>query len=339
MQAIQISAPGQIEFTLLNSTALKHGEVRIEVALSAICGSDLKNIQNPNQIPMIPGHEFSGRIIEVAEGTNKLFKLGDRVTVFPMISCMNCEQCLAERYRDCDKKLAIGFNIPGSFASEVRVDSRFVIGLHDNISYEQGALLEHLCCGYRLTQEIIATKKSNKSQILIIGDGPIALADLQFLKNANFTNVTVIGRRKNRLNLAVELGATHVVCSEDPDFLEGIKAFSFDICIFAAPADDVLYKTLKYFKEDVIIYPQTRIKKESILNYLSNNKISVGRAFAYFMDDFKKVMELILIKQIKTKELISKKMSYKEYVDSFLKNNNAKERAKILLINDSFGLE
>lgn len=333
MHAIQIKAPGKIEYISCDSTPLKKGEVRIEVAVAAVCGSDIKNIQNPQQLPMIPGHEFSGRVVEIGEDVNEVLKIGDRVTIFPMISCMDCEACNEKRFRDCEKKIGVGFNRSGAFATEVNIDSRFVIPISDDITFEQGALLEHLCCGYRLTQEIINSNKSNGSQILIIGDGPIALADLQFLKNANYNHIFVIGKRKSRLEIFLEMGAEKVF---DIDELDALKSLSFDICIFAAPADSVLSEILSSFKSDAIIYPQTRIRDNSIMDYIKHNGLVLGRAFAYYFEDFKVVMDLILNKQIKTDELISKKISLKEYVDSYSINPMEKERAKTLIFNEQF---
>jgi len=331
MNAIQIVAPGKIEYTTIPQIPLENGEVRISVAVTAICGSDLKNIKTPYNVPIIPGHEFSGTIIEVSEQAKEHFKIGDRVTAFPMISCMECKSCLDGNFRDCDNKIAIGFNKPGSFATEVNIDHRFVILLDQEISFEQGALLEHLCCGYRLVQEIINSDVSNKSNVLIIGDGPIALGDLQFLKNAKYENIYIIGKHENRLEFALELGAKKIFSLNN--FLDSIlnKSLNFEICIFAAPADEVLKQILPFLQENSIIFPQTRIKDSETLRLVEIGKYKLGRAFAYAFEDFGKVMEMVLKNSIQSISLITRKISLESFCELLPEIMKDKGKGKTLV--------
>lgn len=336
MEAVQIVAPGKVKYSSIPSLPLKSGEVKISVVVSAICGSDLKNIKNPVKINVIPGHEFSGFISEVSEEAKDHFGIGERVTVFPMISCMNCESCLEEKYRDCKHKLSMGFHIPGSFATEVNVDYRFVIGLDKEISFEQGALLEHLSCGYRLAQEVIKTGVRKTAKILIIGDGPIALGDLQFLKNAKFENVYVIGKHQSRLTFALELGATQTFDLNNFKELIFREEHFFDICIVAAPADEVLNQVIPFLRESCTLYPQTRIKDSTTLKLIENGVFKFGRAFAYEFDDFNKVMDLILGKEIESDKVISSRISLEKFTEKLSEIVNDKGKGKTIIYTTEY---
>lgn len=46
------------------------------------------------------GHESAGQILEVGSAV-KGFKVGDRVSIEPGLSCWDCEQCLDGRYNIC----------------------------------------------------------------------------------------------------------------------------------------------------------------------------------------------------------------------------------------------
>jgi threonine dehydrogenase-like Zn-dependent dehydrogenase len=335
LKAIQIVAPSKLKFIECASRPLKKHEIRINVAFSCICGSDFKNIASPVKIPEIPGHEFSGKVIETSPQSKKLFKLGERVTVFPMMGCMRCFDCGKQNYRDCKYKLSLGFQIPGAFAEEVIVDGRFAIPLLEGISYEQGALLEHLCCGLRLMKEISLQRlPSEDVHILIVGDGPIALADVQALKINSYSNITLIGKHKNRKNCAKKLGVLRVVdVTNLVDALPDLPPV--DICILAADAEEVLTQIIPLMTPSSIFYPQSRVKSSSIQDLLKINKISFGRAFAYFLEDFEEMMALICAKKIDTDSLITTRVSLSNMVDMFQGYHN-KNDIKVLIANKNF---
>ena len=337
MEVVQIVAPGHLECATLTTRPLKPWEVRIAVAVVAICGSDLKVINDPISIPMVPGHEFSGVIVETSVEAKDTFHFGDRVTAFPMISCLKCVSCLAGKFRDCEAKLSLGFQLPGAFSEEIIVDSRFVIHLDEGISYEQGALVEHLCCGYRLAREFVQDRIPLDAQIVIIGDGPIAMADTQMLLHFNYQNITVIGKHSVRLDLALKLGVARVFNYQEALFaIKNLDRPIIDVCIFSAPAEDMLVKIMPLINPQGTIFPQTGIKGLDALSYLNNSSIRLGRAFAYELADFLVVMGFINNKTINTKLLVSDYVNLSElpeYISTFNKSMSA---SKTMIINEGF---
>jgi len=335
MKAIQIVGPDKLEFTTLAPRSLGPWEVRIAVAVAAVCGSDLKVIRTPISVPMIPGHEFSGVIVEVSVESQDTFHFGDRVTAFPMISCLKCDSCLEGKFRDCESKLSLGFQLPGAFSEEIIVDSRFVIHLEEGLSYEHGALVEHLCCGYRLTKEIVNQKLPTNSHIVLIGDGPIAMADLQMLLLFNYQNITLIGKHSLRLNLALKLGAKRAV-----NFHKAVSAIKnynhpiVDACIFSAHADETLNEILPLIRPQGMLFPQTRIKGLDILSYLHNSSIRLGRAFAYEFGDFLIVMKLIRDERINTESLISNRISLTELPENISTPHKSWSACKTIILNE-----
>jgi L-iditol 2-dehydrogenase len=337
MKAVQIVGPGKLEFNDIEGSDLRQGEVKIVVAAAAVCGSDLKVIGAPALIPSIPGHEFSGVIVASFDDKNRNFHFGSRVTVFPMISCMKCSYCLHGAMRDCNHKLSLGFHLPGAFAEEINVDARFVVELDDGLTLEQGALVEHLCCGYRLAQELKLSKLPLDSHIVIIGDGPIAIADLQMLLLLNYRNITLVGKHASRLNLALTLGVKRAINYLDAAIIiRKSQDCIVDVCIFAAAADETLMSILPMVKRQGLVFPQTRITEPEPLKFLSCSTIKLGRAFAYELEDFQVVMQIMLDKKINTDLLVSNRVNLSQFVDYFSENYKSKSAGKIIIVNNKF---
>jgi threonine dehydrogenase-like Zn-dependent dehydrogenase len=328
MKAIIIDKPGVIKLKELPKYPLKRYEVCVKVKCTCICGSDLKNISNPIIEQQIPGHEFSGFIEETSKEVNG-FEIGDRVTAFPMISCLNCIECLEKNYRDCEHKKTIGTHIPGSFSEYVNLDSRFLIKLNDSISYKDGALVEHLACGYRLVREIIGHKFCKNVHILIIGDGPIALADLQMLLCFGFTKITMIGKHVFRKDMCKSIGANQVFDLNDIKRIDS----PIGICIFAAKADETLLKVLEYIRPYGIIYPQVRITDQLLLKKIKKRELKFDRAFAYHISDFYKVIDLIINGDIQTKPLVTSEIDLFDVKKIVASLSNKHNQIKIMLHN------
>jgi len=308
MQAVVISSASNLRLVDVDSRALNLHELRIAVAVSAVCGSDLKAITSPLRPgEQIPGHEFSGKVIESYDGKTLL---GARVTAFPMFSCLNCEACIRQDFRDCEHKKSLGFDLQGSFAEEIIVDARFAVRLHNKISYEEGALVEHLCCGLRLAKE--AEKLMAVSErILIVGDGPIALADLRFLKMQGFHHITLVGKHKERMAFALELGAERVMYFDElVNLFAGL--IKFDALIFTINNNSSIEQLFRFLENGVKVFPQTRIREEYMAKLTHINSAKFCRAFAYHIKDFSEVMELMVSGAVKANQLISSRIRLTE---------------------------
>ena len=330
MQAIQIVGPRRLRLADIPAPQLGPGQLRIKVFAAAVCGSDINQMLNPKTVPIVPGHEFSGKVIQIAEDTTGMWRVGDRVTAFPMISCMKCTNCLLGKHRDCDFKLSLGFQLPGAFCEEVVLDERFAVSLPDALSYDQGALVEHLCCGYRLAQEIIAYNLPLTADIVIIGDGPIALANLQMLVFFGYQNIILIGKHQARMNLAVQFGATRVFDYQNKLLL---RKKSVAACIFATPAEAVLKQVIPYLAPNAIFFPQTRVRSTELLSELAELNMLFGRAFAYELGDFPIVMQLILDNSINSNLLIADHLTKAEFVEYFTQHSRTIYASKIMIRN------
>ena len=98
--------PEKLEFQEVPKPVSDETHAVLKVEAVGVCGRDLENFRQEmaaKKVPYILGHEFSGTIVDLPEGTN--FKIGDRVTAETVDSvCGSCEVCRQGSYNLCKKR-------------------------------------------------------------------------------------------------------------------------------------------------------------------------------------------------------------------------------------------
>ena len=210
------------------------GSVKIKVKWCGICGSDLHEylggpifipVEQPhplsgNTAPVVLGHEFSGEVVEVGQNVTKL-KVGDRVTVEPVVVCGKCPACKEGKYNLCS---SLGFHglcgTGGGFAEYTVFPEEFVHKIPDNMSYEQAALIEPMSVALHSLR--ISNFKIGDTA-LVLGSGPIGLATIECLKAAGAKLVIVLQRKSVRQEYAKRMGADVVLDPNEVDIAEEVK--------------------------------------------------------------------------------------------------------------------
>lgn len=195
-------------------------QVKIKVAYTGICGSDIhtfKGEYNSDNLPVVLGHEFSGEVVEVGEGVKHL-KVGDRVTSETTYEvCEHCRYCLEKDYNLCSNRKGIGTQVNGSMAEYVISREESCHVLPDNVSYKAASLMEPLsCCTHALMEK---TYISADDTVLIVGPGPIGLLAAQVALAEGATVIlSGITNDRHRLKFAKEeLGVDYIVDAQAED--------------------------------------------------------------------------------------------------------------------------
>ena len=238
---------GHVELRDVDEQLPRHDQVKIEVAASGICGSDLHiyhdTIKYNIRTPVVMGHEFSGVVVDKGIDVGDEVAIGDRVTGEPSIDlCGTCSYCLSEHYNLCPERRVMGYYYDGSFAPYV--NARFVHRLPDHVSFNAGALTELLaCCVHSVIEQ---TGVSAGDFVAVIGPGPVGLFSA-LVAQAEGGTVMVCGtsRDAERLRFAEELGIEHTVNVDAVSAAErareltgGYGADAVIECAGAAPAID-----------------------------------------------------------------------------------------------------
>ncbi|RYL87805.1 zinc-binding dehydrogenase [Sporolactobacillus sp. THM19-2] len=215
MKAVVKEAPGYDQMVLKDvpEPEVYGDRVKIEVAYTGICGSDIHTFKGEYKNPTTPvtlGHEFSGKVVEVGPDVKNI-KVGDRVTSETTFeTCEKCRYCEEKDYNLCSHRRGIGTQANGSFAKYVLSREESCHVLDDSLSYQAAALSEPLSCCVHAALE--KTTVSDSDKVLIFGPGPIGLLMLQVVKaQGAFVIMSGITKDKDRLELAKQLGADIVV--------------------------------------------------------------------------------------------------------------------------------
>lgn len=180
------------------------GEVLVEVHAAGICGSDIPRIfrDGAHCMPLICGHEFSGKVIE-ANGGYANDWMGKRVGIFPLIPCRECAPCRDGHYELCRQYSYLGSRQDGGFAEYVRVPASNLIELPENVSYEQAAMLEPMAVAVHAMRRVEITQESS---VVVYGLGTIGMLLLMFLMERDISNIYAVGNKDFQRQIVLSMG-------------------------------------------------------------------------------------------------------------------------------------
>ncbi|HEX2526577.1 MAG TPA: alcohol dehydrogenase catalytic domain-containing protein [Geminicoccus sp.] len=191
------------------------GQVLVQIEACGLCHTDVHvcaghTVPQRRGLPLIPGHEGIGRIVEAGAGAEAL--LGRRVGV-PWIhdTCGHCRECLSGFESFCTGQRAHGFDVDGAFAEYVLADARFVAVLGEDMDAFAGAPL--MCAGLTALGGVKKAALVPGSVCVIFGCGGLGLYAVQLAARTGAIVVAVdVGADK--LDAARRAGADHAVPAE-----------------------------------------------------------------------------------------------------------------------------
>ena len=247
MKAVVFSQPKTISVEHVPDPECGPDELLIEVASCGICGTDLHIYRNEymSSFPLIPGHEFSGRVVEVGRDVTD-FAIGDRVAVDPNLDCGHCSFCLDEQANHCLNWMGVGITRPGGFAEYTAAPARACYKLPDSLTDTQAAFIEPLSC------VVYALKRLRVwpgNQVLIFGAGPMGLLLMQALQRSGASRVVMVEKQAQRLALTAQMGGVAVDASGDVSGqLHELAPHGFEIVIDATGVPAVIEGAFAYLK-------------------------------------------------------------------------------------------
>ncbi len=195
-------------------------ETILRVGAAGACRTDLKiwhgNHPAAGKLPLVPGHEIAGEVVEVGKGVDKNIE-GRHAVVFAYLSCGECRFCKTGHEPLCSNlKGQIGFNLDGGFAEYVKVPLNSLFFIRPDIPFEQAAILaDAVATPYRaLTSKI---KIRPGETLAVIGAGGLGIHAVQIAKVLG-ARVLAIDINGKALAMAREMGAekTLQITQEDP---------------------------------------------------------------------------------------------------------------------------
>ncbi len=236
MKALVIFEPHRAGVVDIDIPRPRDNEVLVRVRACGLCQTD-RHIYEGGflaKYPIIPGHEFSGEVVDIGENVDGIAR-GDRVVIDPNISCGKCYYCRSGMKHFCENWQGIGVTINGGFAEYVIVPKENIYIIPKDLSFEAASLTEPLSC---IIHGIDRIEMIVGKSVAIFGAGPIGLMFLQLLKHFGASKIAVFDINDYRLEIARKLGADHIYNPRDVDIhrvvREEISRYGIDIVIEAS---------------------------------------------------------------------------------------------------------
>ena len=229
MEAALIYSPGDIRIKDVRKPVIREDEMLVRVKACGICGTDLHyyRIGGPQTAgkPVIPGHEFSGEIVETGSAVKGL-KTGDRIVGTGLRDCGECYWCQSEKGY-CPNPKVPGEGLDGAMAEYVVVPrpmpDAMVFHIPEGMTWQDAAVIEPISISCFAVEE--ARIKVGEIAA-VLGAGMIGLGIIQALRAAGASKIVVSEPSSFRRKKAEKLGADLVLDPIETDFFEAVADFT-----------------------------------------------------------------------------------------------------------------
>lgn len=171
-------------------------------------------------LPQTMGIDGAGVIDALGEGVADC-TVGQRVLLYPGVTCGHCEFCLRGQEVLCTSMQLLGEHRDGTLAEFITVPARNALPMPEGWSFEEAAALgvNHLTAWRMLVTQ---ARVQPGETVLIFGiGGGVSLAGLQLAK-ALGVRAIVTSREPAKLERALALGADAAICSTDEDVVQAV---------------------------------------------------------------------------------------------------------------------
>ncbi|MHA2131959.1 MAG: zinc-dependent alcohol dehydrogenase [Promethearchaeota archaeon] len=284
-----MTAPGKVEFRDIPIPELHKNEVLVRIMRIGVCGSDLHVYHGKHpytDYPVTQGHEVSGKIEKIGSNVKNL-KSGDKVTIQPQVVCDKCYPCTHGKYHICDDLKVMGFQTTGAGSEFFAVDSEKIIKLPDDISYEQGAMIEPLAVAVHAVSRGGDITGFN---VLVLGAGPIGNLVGQTAKALGAKAVLISDLSDFRLRIDARKGSDIIL----------VGVFGAKPCVDLGFVQDrelrligtLMYQTADYIKS-IELVGSSKIKLEPLMTTHFPFE-DYGKAYKFIDDKKDKVMKVFI---------------------------------------------
>lgn len=241
--AVTLEQGQAFELKNIQVQAPKDDEVLIDIVATGVCHTDAvaRDLAGVVPLPAVLGHEGAGIVREVGALVTEV-SAGDHV-VLSFASCHQCAHCLTGHPTVCEQfnplnfggrlkdgetpytldkqELSVFFG-QSSFSEIVVTKAENVVVVDKEVDLR---LLGPLGCGIQTGAGTVFNRLNPKanSSIAVFGAGAVGLSAIMAAKITGCYPIIAVDIHSHRLELARELGATHIIRGDKEDAVQIIQ--------------------------------------------------------------------------------------------------------------------
>jgi threonine dehydrogenase-like Zn-dependent dehydrogenase len=311
---------------------LRAGEVRVRVHSAGLCKSDVygysgvndrrDKVIGPGDV-LVMGHEASGVVEEIGEGTSRsrthtvqsgtFVRVGDAVAINPIVGCGDCGACAVGDEHLCERRSILGCTpaAPGAFAETVVVPAANLVRLPEGMPLEWGALVEPLAVG---AHGVRLADPAPGATALVIGGGPVGIGAALAARRRVGDGVLVLEPLPERRALCERLG----ISAAPPEIILGGER-RFDVAIDCVARPETLEGAIE------AVPPQGLVVLVGIwsdyiplpVSTLVWRETKILGSFGYSRDDFADVARWIASSGVDLSPIIERRVRFDEVIGAF----------------------
>jgi threonine dehydrogenase-like Zn-dependent dehydrogenase len=253
-----------VELRDVPEAQLEENSALLDVELSEVCGTDVylqKGLLQGVPYPLVPGHVSVGRLSKIRGALFDIegqpFREGDRVTFLDVHrTCNACWHCLvAKATTRCPQRKVYGITygladgLCGGWAEQIylKPDTRCI-----RLDGESETFMAGGCALPTALHAVERGEIAIGDTVLVLGSGPVGINAIILALMSGALRVLCIGAPANRLEVALQVGASDVLNFEELSegerlawLLERTNGRGADVTIEASGAPDAVVQAMR----------------------------------------------------------------------------------------------
>jgi len=303
-------------------------EILVAPIATGICGTDLEIIHGKIdpafvKYPIVPGHEWCGRVIKVGSAVDSVH-IGARVVAEGIIPCGICFECLRGHTNRCTTYEELGFTKAGAAAEQIVVNARFVHAIADTVTNESAVLVEPTAV---VTQGLLKAQPSRGAKVLVIGDGTIGLIAAKVVHAWSPSEVHMVGLKEGQAELAEKAGVDLFMTTSPSD--------KYDLIIDASGASSRITEAVRQLVRGgtllLLGFTGPDVKTSISVDALVNGDLTIAASFGYSRKAWEMTVGFLNSGKLDLTFLVTHRFPLERYQDAIDALHNAPSpRGKII---------
>lgn len=333
-----MTAPKEIVFREVPIPEPRKNQILVKIMNIGICGSDIHvyHGQHPfTTYPVTQGHEVSARVVELGQDVQG-FRVGQKVTIQPQVVCGECYPCRHGKYNLCEELKVMGFQTTGTASEYFAVDAEKVTPLPEDMSYEEGAMIEPLAVAVHAVRQAGDVKGL---KIAVLGAGPIGNLVAQTALGMGAESVLITDISDLRLEKSKECGILHTANTKEEDFGEVmLRVFGpdkADVIYDCAGTNITMGQAIKHARKGskIILVAVFAGMAQIDLAVLNDHELDLNTTMMYRIEDYIEAIRLVNEKKVRLSPLISKTFDFRDYGEAYRYIDENRETTMKVIIN------